>query len=231
MKDEIRIWDVPLRLFHWTLVLAIVGAMVSGWVGGNLMIWHERLGLAVLWLLVFRLVWGVVGSTYARWSEILMAPLHAIDYLKGQWSTPGHNPLGSLSVIALLTLIGFQTFSGLAGTDDIALQGPLYRLFDSDTGSLLTGLHRQGKWLLIGLVGLHILAILYYALIKKKPLVMAMLLGRRERFDASERDAEGGSWWGLLLAIGCATIAVYVVLSISGWMAPPPPPPAPTLGW
>ncbi|MEE4465410.1 cytochrome b/b6 domain-containing protein, partial [Azotobacter chroococcum] len=128
MSDSIKVWDAPLRLFHWSLALAVGAAMLSGWLGGNLMVWHGRLGLLILGLLAFRLLWGLLGSTYARWSRILAAPLRLGDYLRGRWRQAGHNPLGALSVLALLGLAAFQVLTGLTASDDIAFQGQLYRL-------------------------------------------------------------------------------------------------------
>ncbi|SEI77105.1 Cytochrome b [Azotobacter beijerinckii] len=232
MSDSIKVWDAPLRLFHWSLALAVGAAMVTGWLGGNLMVWHGRLGLSILGLLAFRLLWGVLGSTYARWSRILAAPLGLGDYLRGRWRQAGHNPLGALSVLALLGLLLFQTLSGLAANDEIAFQGPLYRLVDSDTSFWLTGLHRQAKWLLLGLIGLHLLAILYYGLVRRRPLLRAMIGGRSPRAYPEQREATGGAPWALAVALAGAVLLVWVVQSTEGWLAPPPAPATPAaLDW
>lgn len=232
MADMIRVWDLPLRVFHWLLAVAVTGALVTGWVGGNLIVWHGRLGLLVLGLLVFRLAWGLLGSTYARWSRICVAPLGILDYLRGQWQAAGHNPLGSLSVLALLGLLGFQVVSGLVASDDIAFEGPLHGVFDSGTSDWLAGLHRQAKWLLLGLIGLHLGAIVFYQAIKRRPLVRAMVTGDCPREHPSQLAAVGGVWWALLLAVGLAVAVVWLVQVVPGWLAPPPPPPAPpALSW
>ena len=101
---KILIWDLPTRLFHWLLVLAIVALVVTGKAGGSWMEWHGRLGLLVLGLLVFRLLWGVMGSTYARFAGFFPTPAKVAAYLRGQWHAPGHNPLGACSVLALLAV-------------------------------------------------------------------------------------------------------------------------------
>ena len=93
---SIRLWDLPTRLFHWLLVLAVTGSMVTINIGGIWMVWHERFGLAIIGLLSFRLVWGVIGSTYARFSQFVSGPGAVVAYLKGSWQGLGHNPLGAL---------------------------------------------------------------------------------------------------------------------------------------
>lgn len=231
MSDSIRVWDAPLRLFHWSLALSVAAAATTGWVGGNLMVWHGRLGLLILGLLAFRLVWGVLGSTYARWSRILAAPLSVGAYLRGQWRGAGHSPLGSLSVLVLLGLVGFQTLSGLPASDDIAFQGPLYRLLEAETSAWLTGLHRQAKWLLLGMIALHLLAIAYYGLVLRRPLVRAMVNGRHSREYAEQVEARGGSWGAALVALAFAVLVIWLAQSAEGWMAPPPAPAAPQLDW
>lgn len=231
MSDSIKVWDAPLRLFHWSLALGVTAAIATGWVGGNLIVWHGRLGLLVLGLLAFRLIWGVLGSTYARWSRILAAPLHVGTYLRGGWRQAGHSPLGSLSVLALLGLVAFQTVSGLLANDDIAFQGPLYRLVEADTSAWLTALHRQAKWLLLGMIVLHLLAILFYSLVLRRPLVRAMVNGRYRQEHPEQGDAKGGAVWAALIAVVFAALVVWLAQSAEGWLAPPPVEAAPALGW
>lgn len=231
MSSHIKLWDAPLRIFHWTFAVAVVAAITTGWLGGGLMIWHGRLGLLVLGLLVFRLLWGFVSSTYARWSRILCAAFGVKSYLQGNWREAGHNPLGALSVLAMLGLVGFQVVSGLMSTDDIAFKGPLYALVSSDTSNWLTGLHRQAKWLLVGIIGLHLAAIAWHVLARRKPLVAAMIKGRARREHPDQEDAKGGSLVAAVLVVLLAVGAVWGVQLVAGWMAPPPAAPAPTLDW
>ncbi len=228
----IRVWDAPLRMFHWTLAASVVAALVTGWLGGGLMVWHGRLGMLILGLLVFRLAWGVLGSTYARWSRICLAPFGVLAYLRGQWREPGHSPLGSLATLGLLSVLGLQVASGLFANDDIAFRGPLQRLVDGGTSDWLTGVHRQAKWLVLGMIGLHLAAIAFYQLVQRRPLVRAMISGRCPREFASQRDAVGGAWWALLLAVGLAVLVVWLVQAAPDWLTPPAPPPAPAvLDW
>ena len=104
----VRVWDLPLRLFHWLLAAAVIAAMLTGQVGGNLMVWHGRLGILIAGLLGFRLAWGIVGSTHSRFASFVRGPAAIIAYLRGHWHGLGHNPLGALSVLGLLTVLGLQ---------------------------------------------------------------------------------------------------------------------------
>lgn len=227
---EIRIWDLPLRLFHWVLALAVTGAMISGQIGGNLMIWHGRLGILIAGLLGFRLAWGLMGSTYARFSSFVRGPGAILAYLRGDWHGLGHNPLGALSVLAMLAALGLQTAGGLFGNDDIAFQGPLYALVSKDTSDWLSGLHRKGFWLILLLVLTHLGAIVFYLRVRGDNLVRPMITGRKL---VSTPDglppARGGGIVALLLAIG---VGVGVAYAASGaWQPPPQPEPAAAPAW
>ena len=218
---KILIWDLPTRLFHWLLVLAIVALVVTGKAGGSWMEWHGRLGLLVLGLLVFRLLWGVMGSTYARFAGFFPTPAKVAAYLRGQWHAPGHNPLGACSVLALLAVPLFQALTGLVANDDIAFVGPLYDLVGRDLSNLATSWHLLAVNVLLALVALHVAAILFYAHIKKDNLVKPMVLGWKD--SAHGESARGGGWIAFVLALALAVLAVY---GASGAWLPEPPPPA-----
>ena len=152
---SVRVWDLPLRIFHWLLAAAVAAAVVSGQIGGNLMTWHGRLGILIAGLIGFRLAWGLVGSTHSRFASFVRGPGAVLAYLRGDWRGLGHNPLGALSVLGLIGVVGLQTAGGLFGNDDIAFQGPLYNLVSKETSDWITGLHRKGFWLVGLLVALH----------------------------------------------------------------------------
>jgi len=223
----IRLWDLPTRLFHWLLVLAVVGSVATTKMGGSWMAWHERLGLAVVGLLSFRLLWGFAGPTYARFRQFVPGPGAVVAYLRGQWQGVGHNPLGALSVIALMGVFGFQAVTGLFANDDIAFNGPLYRLASSDWSDTLSGWHRQAEWYLYGLVALHVLAVLYYVGVKKDNLMRPMVTGRKTVADELAADARGGGWIVFVIAVA---VSVGVVWVADGGLVPPPPP-TQDLGW
>ena len=114
---RIRVWDLPTRLFHWALATLVCGSFVTIKLGGAWMVWHERIGYAVLSLVTFRLVWGFVGGRYARFASFVRGPSAVLAYLRGQGShSPGHNPLGALSVLAMLAAVGSRPRQGCSPT-------------------------------------------------------------------------------------------------------------------
>ncbi len=222
-RKRIRLWDLPTRLFHWLLAAAVIAAIVSGQLGGNLMAWHGRIGLLIIGLLVFRLVWGVLGSTYARFAQFFPTPGRLGSYLRGEWRGEGHNPLGALSVFALLGLLTAQAVSGLFTNDDITFTGPLFDLVDKAASNRLTGLHHLLSKLLIGLVCLHVAVIVFYSHFRKQSLLKPMITGWKD--DATGESARGGGLVALSIAL---TIGIGAAWGASGdWLpAPPSPPPA-----
>jgi cytochrome b len=223
-QGRILVWDLPTRLFHWLLTLLVAAAFFTGLQGGNLMVWHGRIGLLILGLLAFRLAWGVVGPTYARFSQFVRGPGAILAYLRGQWHGAGHSPLAALSVLALLALLAFQVLSGLAANDDIAFRGPLYALVSKSTSDWLTGLHRQNIWLIGTLIGLHLAAVLFYTLIRKDDLIRPMIHGKKDAPSETARSAVGGGWLALAAALAVAMAAIWIG---NGGLIPPPPPPPP----
>ncbi|MCB5188138.1 cytochrome b/b6 domain-containing protein [Methylobacillus caricis] len=178
---HINTWDLPLRIFHWSLVALFTTAIITVKIGGNALEWHVISGLALLALLIFRVLWGFAGGTYAKFSNFIRGPRAIVGYLKGTGDkTIGHNPLGGWSVVAMLLLLLAQAITGLFANDDIFTEGPLYSLIDKDTSDYLTYLHTVNQYVLYGLIGLHIAAILYYRLFKHENLVKAMITGRKQ---------------------------------------------------
>jgi cytochrome b len=208
---RIRLWDLPVRIFHWSLVIAVLVAFVTAKLGGDWMDWHGRAGLAIVGLVSFRIVWGVVGSTHARFLSFAPTPKRLRAYLAGRWHGIGHNPLGALSVFGLLGLLAVQAGTGLFSNDDIAFDGPLSGLVAKSRSDSLTGLHHQLSNVLLVLLGLHILAIAFYLLVKKHNLVKPMVTGWKhaQGRHAAHHEARGGSPVGLAIALLVAVAAVY----------------------
>ncbi|MDO8959184.1 MAG: cytochrome b/b6 domain-containing protein [Rhodocyclaceae bacterium] len=215
------IWDLPTRLFHWSLAVLVVAAFITAKIGGNAMIWHGRIGLAIIGLLVFRIVWGLVGSTYARFFQFVRGPATILAYLRGAWQGQGHNPLGALSVLALLGILTAQAATGLFANDDIAFEGYLTPLIGSDLSGKLTGIHHLLEKGLMFLVALHVGSIVYYARVKKHNLVKPMINGWAD--GSPEQSARGG---GPLAFIVAALLAAAMVWIASGALLPSPPPSA-----
>ncbi len=226
---SVLMWDLPTRLFHWALVLSVFAAIVSGLIGGNLMALHVKAGLSVVALIAFRLVWGFVGSTYARFAHFFPTPARVLNYLKGNWNGAGHNPLGAFSVFALLALCAFQALSGLFTTDEIMLKAPLFSLVDLETSLSITSLHKQVAWGLMAFIGLHLAAILFYKFVKKDNLIVPMLTGKKSLMNAEDyKPAPLWAWGGAVLVV---LLALYFASGL--WIATPPPPasPPPAPSW
>jgi cytochrome b len=227
MTDHsVQVWDLPLRLFHWLLASLVVAAYVTVELGGNFMEWHGRTGLALTGLLIFRLAWGIIGSTHARFSSFLPTPRRLGAYLRGDWQGHGHNPLGALSVLAMLSLLLWQAVSGLFGNDDIAFNGYLYTLVSKDTSDWLTGWHKRGYWVIVALVILHIAAIAFYRRVKRIDLITPMITGKKRGSSPEAQTRNGGGWLAFILA---AALSLGVTWTIgSGVLLPEPEPVQPS---
>lgn len=217
----VKVWDLPLRLFHWSLVLTMGSAIASGIAGGEWMTWHGRMGQAILGLLVFRWVWGVVGSRYARFSQFWPTPTQLRCYFQGKWQGVGHNPLGALSVLTLLSLLTIQAVLGLLSNDDIAFTGPLAQWVTEEQSLRLTGWHHQLATVLYGVIGLHLLAIVFHVVVKKHRLVRPMISGHTPLPQTmphhpslngffGENTPTAGRAWALIFAISVAVFSVYL---------------------
>ena len=186
MKKIIRVWDLPIRLFHWLLVLCIIGSLISVNLGGNAIQWHAYFGYSILTLLIFRIIWGFVGSTHARFLSFLPTRKSLLNYLSGKsLHVLGHNPLGALSVFALLFALTVQVTTGLFVDDEIAFQGPLAKYVSSSVVSLLSEIHEGNQVVIYTLITIHIAAIIYYRKFKGENLIKPMINGDKE-IDPSE---------------------------------------------
>lgn len=179
-RTRVRVWDLPTRLVHWLLV---AGVALSWWTGetGRLE-WHRWSGYGLLGLVTFRLYWGFFGSSTARFRQFLRGPGTVVGYLRGAWSpAPGHNPLGALSVLALLALLAAQIVLGLFAVDVDGIEsGPLSLYVSFEAGRIAAKWHGAIFDALLWLIALHIAAIVYYSFVKKQNLGAAMLHGERE---------------------------------------------------
>jgi cytochrome b len=214
---RVRIWDLPTRMFHWSLAASLVGLTATGYAGGAWMQTHGRIGSFVLALLLFRVVWGCVGGLWSRFTSFVPTPGALMRYLRGQ-ATPeqeaGHSPIGALSVLAMLLVLFTQVATGLVADDGGGFTGPLNELVSSAAGLTATVLHKQvGQWLLFGLVLLHVVAIAFYRIVRRRKLVQAMLDGDKvlpqrvqpARDDARTRAAAAAVLCACLVIVGFVT--------------------------
>ena len=212
---KVRVWDLPTRVFHWTLALCIVGLIISGNVGGNAMVWHFRVGLLVLALLLFRLVWGLVGGHWSRFAAFIYSPASVVNYILGKGKPEhavGHSPTGAGSVFALLAILLAQVGSGLISDDEISSAGPLTRFVSTATVNLATNYHTNiGKWIILALVVVHIAAIMFY-LLRKQNLIKPMLHGDKQLTIAmpASRDDATSRLGALVIFAVCVGFVVWL---------------------
>lgn len=228
----VQVWDLPLRIFHWALVVSIAAAYVTAEFGGSEWAhWHGRIGSFVLALLVFRLVWGFIGTQHARFRNFVPTPDRVAGYLTGRWQGAGHNPLGALSVIALLLLVTAQVVTGLFANDDIAFAGPWSEWVGKTTSDWLTGWHQQLFYVLAGFIGLHILAILFYLLIRRSNLVSPMITGNKPVVTGEPAPAPKHLAWRFVAAVSVAASVSWLAFQYSSSNDETIAPPAATAEW
>lgn len=187
-----RVWDLPTRAFHWLLVILMAVSWFSA--EERRMDIHLISGLTVLGLVVFRLLWGLFGSSTARFASFVRGPGAVLAYLRGHGAEKraGHNPLGALSVVALLGLLAVQVGSGLFASDTDGLDyGPLNFLVSYDMADILTDIHETSFDLLLALVALHVAAVLFYLFVRRRNLLRPMVTGRDPGVIAGEMVPAG----------------------------------------
>lgn len=214
---KIRVWDWPVRLFHWLVVLLFIVSWISAEIGGNAMQYHLWSGYTILGLVLFRILWGWVGSETARFTHFLRGPGAVLAYARawlksGYRATHGHNPLGGWSVAALLLTLAFQTITGLFANDDIAYEGPLYHLVSKGTSDLISTLHAGSFNVLLTLVVLHIVAIVLYRVKHRENLLKPMLTGDKVVDENVPEPKQSSMRLAMVLALAVAA-GVYVVVT------------------
>lgn len=213
---SVRIWDLPTRVFHWALACTILGAITTAKLEGRWMDWHVRLGIAALALLVFRLIWGLFGPRYARFSQFVRSPLTTRHNLRssGQpaFKHAGHNPLGAWSVVAMLLILLIQGGSGLFSNDDISIQGPFVQFVSDTTSALFTRIHTLNEKPVFAIIGLHLIAILVYS-IKGHGLVKPMLTGDVPATTLAPQTPSARDDFGVRVS----ALVLAVALSAAAW--------------
>jgi cytochrome b len=213
-----RVWDLPVRLFHWVLVGLIATSWVTAQIGGNAMQIHQWSGMSILTLVLFRVAWGFVGSTRARFSDFVRGPRAAFAYVRGLLRGaaafyPGHNPLGGWMVLVLLASLLLQAGTGLFANDDIMIEGPLARHISKETSDWLTGIHHLNFAVLLGLIAVHVAAALFYLLVKRDNLVLPLITGRKPMTEGRRFDPpRGGPLWLAALLLALCAGAVWALV-------------------
>lgn len=209
------VWDLPVRLTHWLIVVAIAGCFATHYAGVEWFAWHRRCGYAVLVLAAFRVAWGVLGTRHARFAGFVRGPRAIADYLRGRTPPPvGHNPLGALSVLALLAVLLLQGASGLFANDEIMNAGPFYGWVGQELSNRLTSLHRLNSELLLVLAGLHVAAVAWHVRVRREPLLAAMVTGRKPATLVPVTEAITGSR-PLLAVLVLAALASALALAVA----------------
>ncbi len=215
-KVQVLVWDIPIRLFHWLLVVCVILSFVSGNIGGNAMNYHMLGGYAILVLLIFRITWGIVGSRTARFSSFVKGPATVFScagsLLKKKTETPylGHNPLGGWSIVAMLVVLLVQVVTGLFANDDIFIEGPLYGWVSKDASDLITRVHLINRYLIMALIAVHVLAVFFYLFFKRENLIRPMITGRK-RWHATTTNPIGSNMLAAVV-FGLAALAVYLLV-------------------
>ncbi len=220
--QAVRVWDLPTRVFHALLILAVAGLIATGELGDDALRIHFWLGYAVLTLVFFRLIWGVIGGHWSRFSNFMPSPVKLITYvhlLRAHQAprTVGHNPLGALSVLAMLCALLLQVFTGFMSDDEIANAGPWVSRMPNQWVSLATQYHSEiGKVLLIALICFHVGAVLYYKFIRSEDLISPMLHGDKDLPASTHdsRDTTTSRLFALSILAGCA-YAVFRLVTLA----------------
>ena len=214
--SAIKVWDWPVRLSHWSFAVLVPAMWYTA--DNSLWWWHTRLGMVLLAVLIFRVLWGFAGSETARFSQFVRGPKAVLAYLRGAGEGYfGHNPLGALSVIALLAAMFAQVGMGLFGGDPFdGATGPLNGFVGVMTADTLTDWHETFVWVIAGLVVLHLSAIAFYAAAKRTNLVGPMVTGKKQ----AEPEESGLGTTATARAV--TLLILSIAISVWIWFGAPP---------
>lgn len=214
--EKVLIWDLPTRAFHWLLVVSLIAQYVTAEWLDNAIQWHFYIGYFTLFLITFRVMWGIIGTEHARFASFVKGPRAVWRYAKTLFDKDspeslGHNPLGGWFVIVMLLLVAVQAISGLYMTDDVFLDGPYRQLADEETLAIMSTIHHVAFDALLYVIGLHIAAVVFYTIYKKQKLVPPMINGAKETRDLGIFHSR--MRLALVVAIVAAAI-VYVAIEV-----------------
>ena len=201
------IWDWPLRIWHWLFACAISFSLYSGLQGDiSLMAWHQRSGLLLLGLLLFRLGWGLWGGRYARWGNYGTTPLQFVDHFRGRGGKSAHTSPGIAMAAMLIAATTVQVGTGLFATDDIFTEGPLYDYASAEFARVANWIHHRLHWLILGGLSVHVTAHAVYGFVLRDRTPLAMFTGRK---PGREHLPSTQSFWfraGVTLILAVAVV-------------------------
>ncbi len=209
--NRVKVWDLPTRLFHWLLVALVAVSFTTVKIGGNAMLYHQFSGYIILALLLFRMAWGFFGSRSSRFVSFVCSPAAVLRYAAGllKRGAPrylGHNPLGAWSILAMLLVLLIQSGTGLFANDDIFTEGPLANLVSKTTSDWLTRIHRLNSDVILILIVIHVMAVIFYLLVKRDNLIAPMVTGFK--MWTGRADPTGGNSY---IALGLALLSALAV--------------------
>ena len=203
------IWDWPLRIWHWAFAAFIVFSLYSGLAGDiGLLEWHQRSGLVLLGLVVFRVGWGLWGGRYARFGHYWTTPRAFVDHFLRRGERRAHTSPGVALAVVLLLAVAVQVGTGLFATDDIFNEGPLNRYASNEFARTATWIHHRAHWLVLGAGVVHLTAHAVYGLVLRDPTPLAMFTGRKRL----ELPATPHFW---IRASVTSVLALGVVLTVT----------------
>ena len=216
----LKIWDIPVRIFHWSLVVLFATAYVTNALGTNYFKYHLWSGYAIIVLVSFRIVWGVIGTYHARFINFVRNPITTIKYAisvfkKTDKHYAGHNPLGAIMVVVLLAAILTQAITGLFTNDEIFNLGPLYGYISDDLSLSLTSLHRKLFYWILGAVVLHIIAVLVHVFFKRDNIIKSMFTGEKAKKGLNGEKSIRSSriWLALIIVVAVALGLAWIIYS------------------
>jgi cytochrome b len=229
--SRVRVWDLGVRIFHWVLVAAVLGSALTGFILGiTTLAWHLVAGVAVMAAIVWRVIWGSLGTTYARFASFAYRPatvlMHLRDLIRGRHHRyPGHNPLGAMMVFALLVVLAAIGLTGTIALGGMLKQGPLRSVLSFDRGQQALDLHNLLAILLLAMITLHLAGVAFESWRGRENLVAAMLTGDK---PGNPADAEAlarahprAALAIMLAVLAGSTAAVTVLTARPGRLVPP----------
>jgi cytochrome b len=218
--SNVNVWDLPTRAFHWLLVISFAAAYFSNLLGVSYFVYHLWSGYFVILLLVFRFFWGVIGSYHSRFNNFIPNPKETLRYLQniinGNSKTyHGHNPLGAWMVLLLLVTLLVQAITGLFSNDEIFNAGPLYAYVSHEISLWLTGIHKDLFYWIFAAVVLHVIAVLFYLIIKRENLIKPMITGKKPADDHGDMTPvnTASPWLALLLIVIISATLAWIIVS------------------